>query len=245
MMLTNLWHGLRSTFFYAGYFCVTIVMSTLFILVYPLVPDRARYVMATGWCTFILGWLRICCGVRFSITGLENLPDEPVVILANHQSQWETILFYKLVFPVAPILKQELMNIPFWGWALRLQKPIAIDRSKPREAGKSLLIQGVDRIRRGFSIIIFPEGTRSRPGNMKRFSRGGARLAVAAGAPIVPIAHNAGICWPPRTFIKRPGHIKVTIGEPIVTVNGNDDELTATVESWIRHQLESDERQSG
>lgn len=172
--------------------------------------------------------------------GAEKLPSEPVVILANHQSQWETIFFYKLVFPVAPILKRELMNIPFWGWALRLQKPIAIDRSKPREAGKSLLIQGVDRVKRGYSIIIFPEGTRSQPGTLKRFSRGGARLAVAAGAPIVPIAHNAGVCWPARTFIKYPGLITVTIGSPISTSEASDDRLTSEVESWIKNQLKID-----
>ena len=212
-------------------------MSTAFIIVFPWVPDRVRYLMATWWCSFILGWLRICCGVRYQLRGANNLPQGPVVILANHQSQWETILFYKLVFPVAPILKQELMNIPFWGWALRLQKPIAIDRSKPREAGKSLLKQGVDRIRQGYSIIIFPEGTRSRSGSMKRFSRGGARLAVAAGAPIVPIAHNAGVCWPPRSFIKFPGLITVTIGTPLVTTGANDEDLTARVENWIREQL--------
>lgn len=232
--------SIRSLFFYAGYFGVTIVLSTLFIIVFPLVPDRTRYRMATWWCSFILLWLRVCCGVRYQVIGAENLPSEPVVILSNHQSQWETILFYKLVFPVAPILKRELMNIPFWGWALRLQKPIAIDRSKPREAGKSLLIQGADRIKRGYSIIIFPEGTRSRPGTMKRFSRGGARLAVAAGAPIVPIAHNAGVCWPPRSFIKFPGLITVTIGAPISTKNTSDEQLTATVESWISAQLIND-----
>lgn len=231
--------AIRSFLFYVGYFCVTIIMCSLFILVYPLVPDRIRYLMATWWCSFILIWLRICCGVRYRLTGVENLPAEPVVILSNHQSQWETIMFYKLVFPVAPILKRELLNIPFWGWALRLQKPIAIDRSKPREAVKSLLIQGTDRIKRGYSVIIFPEGTRSKTGAAKRFSRGGARLAVAAGVPIVPIAHNAGACWPPRSFIKHPGLITVTIGAPIATTDKSDAELTATVEAWISAQLQS------
>jgi len=228
---------LRSVFFYAGYFSVTILLASVFIIVFPLVKERTRYVMATWWCNFILAWLRLCCGVRYTIIGRQNLPAEPVVILSNHQSQWETILFYKLVFPVAPILKQELLKIPFWGWAMKLQRPIAIDRSNPREAGKSLLTQGVDRIKRGYSIIIFPEGTRSRPGTMKRFSRGGARLAVAAQVPIVPIAHNAGICWPPRSFLKYPGTITVTIGPPIPSINRNSDELTDVVERWIREHV--------
>lgn len=229
--------ALRSGLFYLGYYLVTILMSVGFILVFPLVRERTRYVMATWWCSFILVWLRICCGVRYRVLGKEHLPAEPGVILANHQSSWETILIYKLVFPVAPILKRELLNIPFWGWAIRLQRPIAIDRSKPREAGKSLLVQGVDRIRRGYSIMIFPEGTRSGPGMTKRFSRGGARLAIAAGAPIVPIAHNAGSCWPPHRFIKTPGLITVSIGAPLSTVGKDDNLLTETVAAWVEEQL--------
>jgi len=236
-MIKSIIPAIRSALFYAGYFSVTIVLSILFILVFPLVRERTRYLMATWWCSFILIWLRICCGVRYKIIGAENLPSEPVVILSNHQSQWETILFYKLVFPVAPILKRELLRIPFWGWAMRLQRPIAIDRSNPREAGKSLLIQGVEKIKQGYSIIIFPEGTRSRPGTMKRFSRGGARLAVAAEAPIVPIAHDAGKCWPPHAFIKFPGTITVTIGKPVSTLQGKSDDLSAGVEVCLREHL--------
>jgi len=181
-----------------------------------------------------LGWLRICCGVKYVVHGLENLPKTPAIILANHQSSWETILFYKLVFPVSPILKKELTQIPFWGWSMRLLKPIAIDRSKPREAGRSLLIQGVDRIQNGSSVIIFPEGSRSKYGSVKRFSRGGAKLAIAANTDIIPIAHNAGYCWPAHEFIKRPGTVTVVIGERMELGERGASELTADVESWIR-----------
>ena len=135
------------------------------------------------------------------MVGSENLPEETAVFLANHQSSWETILFYGLIFPNSPILKKELLRIPFWGWSMWLQDPIAIDRSKPREAVKSLLTQGVDRIKNGKSVIVFPEGSRSPAGLIKRFSRGGAKLAIAAGVPIVPISHNAGDCWPPRESV--------------------------------------------
>ena len=151
---------------------MTIVMAGSFILLFPVLSKNARYRLATVWCDSVLNWLRLTCGVRYEIVGLENLPSTPTVFLANHQSSWETILFYKLLYPVSPILKKELMRIPFWGWAMRLQNPIAIDRSKPREAGKSLLIQGVDRLENGISVIVFPEGTRSAAGTIKRFSRG-------------------------------------------------------------------------
>lgn len=236
-MLKELLLFLRSCLFYAGYILITVVMSVLFILIFPLLPPRGRYALATTWCKSILNWLQFCCGVRYEIKGIENIPDEPVVILANHQSTWETFLLYMLVFPVSPILKRELMRIPLWGWALRLQNPIAIDRSNPRQALKSLLTQAVDRIKSGNSIIVFPEGTRSRAGTVNRFSRGGAKIAVAADAPVVPIAHNAGYCWPPHEFVKRPGVITVIIGQSLTPAGRSASELTEEVESWIRAQL--------
>lgn len=230
---------LRSSLFYLGYYSVTIFLSIFFILLFPILPPRGRHAFACLWCNFILGWLRLCCGVRYTVLGLENLPSEPTVVVANHQSSWETILFYKLVFPVSPILKKELISIPFWGWSMRLLKPIAIDRSKPREAGRSLLKQGVDRIRSGNSVIVFPEGSRSDSGTIRRFSRGAAKLALAARADIVPIAHNAGMCWPARQFIKYPGLITVVVGNKITCETGRDaTELTADVEKWVRSAVD-------
>ncbi|MEQ8955154.1 MAG: lysophospholipid acyltransferase family protein [Gammaproteobacteria bacterium] len=229
--------GLRSALFYLGYYLVTIVMALAFILCFPLLPDRGRYFFAVCWVNFILFWLRLSCGVHHEIEGIENLPPGPIIIMANHQSSWETLLFYKLTYPIAPILKKELLRIPLWGWAMKLQRPIAIDRADPRGAGKSLLTQGVRRIKEGCSIVVFPEGTRSPPGTVKRMSRGGAKLAVAAQAPIVPIAHNAGICWPPRSFIKLPGTVRVVIGEVISPAGRSASELTQSIETWIRDQV--------
>ena len=147
--MSRLFLGIRSFIFYVGYYPVTVFLSIFFILLFPILPPKGRHIFASIWCGFILGSLRLCCGVRYVVHGLENLPNAPAIILANHQSSWETILFYKLIYPVSPILKKELTQIPFWGWSMRLLKPIAIDRSKPREAGRSLLIQGVDRIQKG------------------------------------------------------------------------------------------------
>lgn len=236
--MIRLFLGMRSFVFYIGYYSVTVFLSIFFILLFPVLPPKGRHIFASIWCGFALGWLRICCGVRYVVHGLENLPKTPAIILANHQSSWETILFYKLVFPVSPILKKELTEIPFWGWSIRLLKPIAIDRSRPREAGRSLLIQGVDRIQNGNSVIVFPEGSRSKYGCVKRFSRGGAKLAIAANTGIIPIAHNAGYCWPAREFIKRPGIVTVVIGQRMELGERNASELTADVEDWIRKRVD-------
>ena len=236
-MLGSLFLALRSFIFYLGFYLGTVFISAFFILLFPVLSPKRRHIFASIWCGFVLGWLQICCGVKYIVYGLENLPNTPAVILANHQSSWETILFYKLIFPVSPILKKELTKIPFWGWSMRLLKPIAIDRSKPREAGRSLLIQGVDRIQKGNSVIVFPEGSRSKYGTVKRFSRGGAKLAIAANTGIIPIAHNAGYCWPAREFIKRPGIVTVVIGERIELRERDASELTADVEDWIRKKV--------
>lgn len=236
-MLNYLVLFIRSFIFYVVYYFFTVALSLSFILVFPLLAERGRHVFASTWCGTILAWLRFSCGVRYEIIGRENIPDKPIVVLANHQSAWETILLYKLAYPVSPILKRELLNIPFWGWALRLQNPIAIDRSKPREAGKSLLTQGVDRITNGNSVIVFPEGTRIKAGSAKRFSRGGAKLAIAAGVELIPVAHNAGKCWPPRRFIKYPGDITVVIGDGLATEGRAASELTDEAENWIRQQM--------
>jgi len=185
-----------------------------------------------------LFWLRVCCGVTVNITGIENVPKTPVVVISNHQSEWETIFLYYLAAPVCPILKKELLNIPFWGWAMRLQKPIAIDRKKPHEALRSLLIQGKDRIQNlRLSVVIFPEGTRTQPGSVRKFTRGGATLAKETETPILPIAHDAGYCWPPRQITKYPGEINICIGNLVYAGEQSPKEITEGIEEWVRTTL--------
>ena len=256
--MNKLFLYLRSFVFYFGYVPLTLVMTTLFILLFPLMPERGRHRFISAWVDAVMCWLRVCCDIRYQVSGLENLPAAkagtdaaagagaaastdaaagtgttgPVVVLANHQSTWETFLFYRLIFPVAPILKKELLYIPFFGWGLWLQGVIAIDRSSPVEAGKSLLRNGTARIRQGYSVLVFPEGTRSPPGEVRKFSRGGAKLAAAAGVPIVPVAHNAGNHWP-RGLLKHPGLITVTIAPPIPTTTQDPSALTTEAETWI------------
>lgn len=235
-MFNDLISFLRTVIFYIGYVFVTVTLSTILILSFPFLSNSLRHRFSSLWCNSVLVWLRLCCGVKYEINGLDNILDTPCVIVANHQSSWETVLFYKLVYPVSPILKKELLKIPFWGWAMGLFKPIAIDRSKPREAGRSLLLQGAKRLSEGYSIILFPEGRRSPPGKLGKFSRSAAKLAIEAGTPILPIHHNAGHCWPPGTFVKRAGLISVTIGKAVATSGRGDEELTADIKNWILDQ---------
>ncbi len=229
---------LRSVLFYAGYFVATVVTAIICMIIFWFIPLKKRFVVYSLWCRFVLFWLRLVCGVRYRIEGLENIPQHPVVVLSTHQSAWETIYLYYAASPVCPILKKELLSIPFWGWAMRLQKPIAIDRSKPREAGRTLLVEGKKRLEEGLSVVIFPEGTRSPAGEVKPFSRGGAKLAVTAGIPVLPVIHNAGDCWPAHTILKKPGTIHVRFG-PLLDVEGQDStDVTEAFEAWVKDNMD-------
>jgi len=228
---------LRSALFYSGYSLLTVWFSLTGVLFLSWLPYRARAAYLGYWNFATLHWLRLTCGVRFTIRGLERLPPGPCVILSKHQSQWETYFLQVMKRPVATVLKQELLNVPFFGWGLRLLEPIAIDRGSPKQALKHIMEDGQRRLEQGRSVMIFPEGTRTPVGQVGNYARSGATLACKAGVPVVPVAHNAGRCWPAKKFIKYPGLIEVVIGAPIATAGSDGRELTETVKTWIEHEL--------
>ena len=108
--------------------------------------------------------LRNLCGIRYQIIGAENIPETPSIVLSKHQSAWETLAFQKIFPPQVWVLKKELLRIPFFGWGLAMTSPIAIDRSAKKKALEQIVEQGKDRLKQGFWIVIFPEGTRIPPG---------------------------------------------------------------------------------
>jgi 1-acyl-sn-glycerol-3-phosphate acyltransferase len=228
---------LRAFVFYTGYSISLILCALLCVVVAPFISLRGRYRLCLIWNRFALWWLRMTCGVTHRIVGAENVPNEPVVVLSNHQSPWETIFLVLYFVPICPILKFELLKIPFFGWGLRLLKPIAIDRSKRKEARQTLLSQGQERVALGLSVLVFPEGTRVKPGEIRKFSSGGAELAIATGAKVLPVAHDAGHFWPAHRFAKRPGSITLHIGQPIDPMGRDARELTEEVAVWVQQQL--------
>ena len=228
---------IRSLLFYLGSYGVLVPHALLCVLIGIFLPIKYRYPYFLVWNAWSIWWLKITCGVKYEVIGMENVPSVPFVILANHQSPWETLFLYWAFLPVCAILKRELLSIPFFGWGLRLLKPIAIDRSKKNKSLQQLLEQGKKNLDHGISVLVFPEGTRVAPGVKKKYSAGGAELAISAGKQIVPVAHNAGNCWPAHKVIMHSGTISVVIGKPIETAGRSAKEVTAEVEAWIRQAL--------
>ncbi len=228
---------LRSILFYLGYGPTLVIHASLCVLIGWALPLRPRYWFCTLWNRFAVWWLKITCGVHFRVTGIENIPAGPVVLLSNHQSPWETLFLYYYFVPICAILKRELLWIPFFGWALALLHPIAIDRSKGRSARNNLLTEGPKRLQWGLSVLVFPEGTRTEVGQDKKYLTGGADMAIKAEALVLPVAHNAGLCWPAHKFAKRPGVIDVVIGKPIPAAGREPRELTEEVQAWIKQAL--------
>jgi len=226
-------YALRTVIFYCVYVPVIITFSILGCTLGLLIPYRPRQTLITTANAIVLWWLKLSCGIKVNVEGLDNIPNQAFVALSKHQSGWETFYLQRTLRPVSTILKKELLKVPFFGWGLAMTRPIAIDRSNPKQALREVLSQGKQRLEEGNNILLFPEGTRMNYGEVGNYSRSGASLAINSGAAILPIAHNAGRCWPAHRFIKHPGTIHVIIGKPIDSTGRKSKELTEEVKGWI------------
>lgn len=227
---------LRSLLFNIGMWLMVFPFTLLAILLIP-APATFRSRMVSGWAHFTVWWLALTCGLRFRVIGRENIPNQSCVILGKHQSAWETIAFQAIFPPQVWVLKKSLLLLPVFGWALWALKAIAIDRSAGREALRQLVNQGKDRLARGLSVVVFPEGTRVAPGSKGKYHIGGAWLATHTGALAVPVAHNAGEFWRKNSLLKQPGIITVSVGKPIDTRGMKAEELNRMVEGWIEAEM--------
>jgi 1-acyl-sn-glycerol-3-phosphate acyltransferase len=236
--VARIFYTLRSILFLIGQVVITVFFSATGVLISPFVSpyNNGRYFVVGNW--LIIKWLRVCCGVRLKIEGQMPSPKAPFVVMANHQSQWETFFLQWYLFPVATVLKKELLSIPFFGTALKTMKSIGIDRDNPRASIRQIMEEGVDRISNNYNLLIFPEGTRMPPGQFGNFARGGAGISIKADVPIIPIAHNAGRCWPAKSHVIQPGLITVVVGEPIYPEGREAKQLTQDVAEWIKQQCE-------
>ena len=227
---------LRSTLYGLLQIIITPLYFVIILASFPLSP-LSRYRITSGWAHLMLFLLRVICGIQYRVIGAEHIPQTPGIVLSKHQSAWETLAFQEIFPPQVWVLKKELLLVPFFGWGLAMTSPIAIDRSSKKAALKQIVSQGKDRLKKGFWIVVFPEGTRIAPGKKGRYGIGGAWLATHTGAPVVPVAHNAGRFWGKNALIKLPGTITVSIGAPIDPTGMEPGDLNARVESWIEAEV--------
>ena len=227
---------LRSVLFLLG----AVVVTSFYGVLVPasrVVGRRAPFATARAYTTVMLRWVEMSCGIRYEVRGWENVPKGPAIIMSKHQSAWET-LFIESRFPdQCWIVKKELLWLPFVGWGLMAIRCLAIDRSSGNTAREQIVQQGAQRLKEGLWVTIFPEGTRIAPGKRGRYGIGGALLGTRTGAPILPIAHNAGEFWGRYAFKKRAGVVKVVIGPLIETAGRDVVSVNNQVEAWIEDQM--------
>ena len=226
---------IRSLSFYFFYVTSGFLAGLIGCLICPFLNITNRIKLLSTWPRFSNWILYRTCKIEMAVEGEENIPNAPFVVIPNHQGQWETFFCQYYFFPITTLLKRELLFIPFWGWSLALLKPIAINRGNPIVALRKALREGENRIKNGFSILNFAEGTRKNPGEIGSYARSGFELAKKMKVPVLPLVHNSGDCWPAHKFLKYPGTIFLTIGKPRKVVDAK--ESAREVESWARTSL--------
>ena len=233
---------LRSALFVA-WMAATVVPYALAVLVSSIfIRGDALYWICVAWLRVVIWGARVFCGVHHRVQGMERLPSgdplAPLILAPKHQSAWETFAFPTLMsHPLAYVFKRELLYIPFFGWAIGRLDMIHIDRSKRAEAWAKVAAQGKALLARGHWVIMFPEGTRTSRGAQGAYKAGATRLAVATGAPVVPIAVTSARCWPRKSLHVRPGVVDISIGKPIPVQGREAEELMREVQTWIEGEM--------
>ena len=229
---------------YIVFLIVTLVPWSLVAVTFSAFKRGApMYWLCAGWLRTTIWGAKVICGVNYRVSGLDRLPaasdsQASVLLACKHQSTWETFALPSIMpHPLAYVFKRELLYVPFFGWAIGRMDMVHIDRSRRAEAWAKVLTQGKALMARGNWVIMFPEGTRIPRGKKGDYKPGAARLAIACGTPIVPIAVNSARCWPRKSFLLRPGMIDVSIGPPIVSVGREPAELMREVEAWIETEM--------
>lgn len=206
---------LRSLLFNALFYVSLIAQMILWSPYYFLAPRRQAWIVPKFWARSSLWLMRLVVGARLEIAGLDNLPDGPCILAPKHQSFLDTFAFVPYIPDAVYIVKRELTWIPLFGWYLAKMNMIAIDRAAGASALRRMLAAVKGRARENRQLVIYPEGTRRPPGAQPAYKHGVAQIYSALGLPVVPIAHQAGLFWPRRRFLRFPGVIKARILPPI------------------------------
>jgi 1-acyl-sn-glycerol-3-phosphate acyltransferase len=217
-----------------------------FVLLAPLLTPARRYAIFVAWLRAEHLLLRLCCGLGFDVSGLEHLPRQPSLVFAKHQSMLEVFTLPLFLPPQVWVLKEELLELPLFGRAARLLGAIPIRRGSGLAALEAMLHDGLAALHAGRWLVIFPEGTRVPAGQrIARLKRGAGMLAAATGAPVVPVAHNAGCFWHRQPWPIRAGTVHYVIGPVIDPAGRKAPAINREVQSWLDTTTTVLEQQAG
>jgi len=180
-----------------------------------LMPHGAAVWVIKSWSKFVLFGLRWIAGVKVEVRGLEHRPTGPALIAAKHQGMLDVIAPFAFLDDACFVMKKELMPLPFFGWFAWKTKMIAVDRAAHAKALKDMVRQTRARLAEGRQILIFPEGTRTTPGEPADYKPGVAAIYRDVDAPCWPVATNSGVHWPAHGFKRYPGTVVFEFLPPI------------------------------
>lgn len=201
--------ALRSVLFNALFYIVMVGTLVVFTPVYFFLPQRGSIGIVRNWAKVSLFLLKVVCGTRYELRGLENIPAGGFIAAGKHQSLWETFALLPLLHNPAYVIKRQLLYVPIWGWWAWKSAMIYVDRGKGGTALRNMVEDARRELGRGRPVLIFPEGTRKTPGAPTDYKPGIAFLYRQAKVPVVPFALNSGFYWPRRRFLRHPGTILV------------------------------------
>ena len=199
---------IRSIIFYSLLNLWTLIMGIICIP-FLLLPNKLLKKPVNVWIFGIFELLKLTCNITYEIKGKENILNKPVLVASKHQSTFDTFVLYLFLKKSVFIHKKELFYIPIFGQYLKKSSMISIDRKEGASAMRKMLKEANNKISQGYSIIIFPEGTRKKPGEKPNYKRGFVGIYNEIQTEILPVALNTGLCWPKNSFIKQPGHITI------------------------------------
>jgi 1-acyl-sn-glycerol-3-phosphate acyltransferase len=204
--------ALRSAVFNVAFFGWTVLMLVACLPALAL-PPMATARCQTLWARGVLLLMRTIAGLEIEIRG--DAPAGSAIVAAKHQSAWDTLIWH-IIFPhPAMVLKKELLSIPLYGWFCRRSQMIPVDRAGGPRALKQMLRAADRAVNAGRPVVIFPEGTRTAPGQRREYQPGVVALYRHLGIQVVPVAVNSGLYWPRRGFLKHPGKIVLEFLAPI------------------------------
>lgn len=223
------------------YLVILIITTPPYMLLYIAISFplslRWRHKLAMPWVRFAIWLVKHVLGIPYRLIGAENMPPHAAIVFSKHQSAWETLVLQEVFKDAVFVWKKEIKKLPFFGWALALTPMIPIDRGAGKEAIKHLVEIGGTRLKEGYTVIIFPEGTRAPPGGQQRYKGGGAFLATATGVPVVPVALNSGEFWGKNALFKKSGTVTVSVGPAIDPRGLSASDILSQAETWIEAEM--------